>query len=649
MRLKIALIVAGGFYLFLLGFRPDALPFPRHDERAWDAVISHWPAAHFFQQSIIEDREFPLWRETTMAGQPFAANPLNKTAYPFQWLLLLLSPAVHLNTLIAMHLFIAAAGMWLWVRSLGWRIEVAAFCAVAYGLSPRIIGHTGAGHLDVVYALAWWPWLMWAVHRAGKPTIQAALLLALIAGLLFLADVRISLFAFVSAAVYAFLDYGGLSKKQLPLIVTPLIFLLLTLSLILPLLSWSPYLNRGGLTAADAGDLSLQPLQLLGLLLPIHRPSIEASLYVGLPVFGLSVFGLAMLPRRTQLAWIGLFIFVVFYALGVNGPLWPLLVRLFPSLLWFRVPPKIWLIMTLLLPLLAGYGLENLLSRLNRRPVFPPAVRFWVVVFMLVMGLLGLLALLIIRLPLFTAVHGLIFAPLLGVVLLLALSSRLRGQKLAYTLIALVFVELAWVGYQYTEWRGPEVWLEPGRPLAEHLLTEEPARIYSPAYSLEQQIAAAYDLKIFGGVDPFQLKGVVDAVEQGSGVKTNAYSVVIPALVGPEGASLEEMNRDAIIDTRVLAEWNVSHIVAPYRLDNPRLTYADTVNGIYIYRNQDYLSDSTLPTIPDWPENWPGLPDAETVADLNQLTLTTSLVSGITFLICLGLLAFFFVRGKLDG
>lgn len=649
MRLKIALVLAGGFYLLLLGFRPDALPFPRHDERAWDAVISHWPAAHFFRKSIIEDREFPLWRETTMAGQPFAANPLNKTAYPFQWLLLMLPPAAHLNTLILIHLFIAAAGMWLWIRSLGWRIEVAAFCAVAYGLSPRIIGHIGAGHLDVVYALAWWPWLMWAVHRASKPTIQAALLLAVIAGLLFLADVRISLFAFVSAAVYAFLDYGGLSKKQLPLLVTPLIFLLLTLSLILPLLSWSPYLTRGGLTIADAGDLSLQPLQLLGLLLPIHRPSVEASLYVGLPVFLLSVFGLTVLPRRSQLAWIALFVFVVFYALGVNGPLWPLLVRLFPPLLWFRVPPKIWLIMTLLLPLLAGYGLERLLSRLDQRTDFPRVVRLWVVAFMLIMVLLGLLALLIIRLPLVTAVHGLIFAPLLGVILLLVLSSLLRGQKLAYTLIALVFVELAWLGYQYAEWRGPEVWLEPGRPLAERLLTKDPARIYSPAYSLEQQVAVAYGLKIFGGVDPFQLKGIVDAVEQGSGVKRDGYSVVVPALVGPEGASLEEMNRDAIINTRILAEWDVSHIVAPYGIDNPRLTYADTVNGIYIYRNQDYLSDSTLPTIPDWPESWPTLPDARTVADLNQLTLTTWLVSGISFLICLGLLAFFFVRGQLDG
>ena len=112
---------------------------------------------------MLDDGAFPVWRETILAGQPFAADPLNKTAYPLQWLALILPPVIHLDLMIMLHLLIAGAGMWVWARSLGLRVEAAALSALAYALAPRVIGHTGAGHLDLLYALAWFPWLMWSV------------------------------------------------------------------------------------------------------------------------------------------------------------------------------------------------------------------------------------------------------------------------------------------------------------------------------------------------------------------------------------------------------------------------------------------------------------------------------------------------------
>src|SRR5688500_14824142 len=139
MRLKIALVTLVVFCLLIIGFRPDAMPYLRHDARYSDAVLAHWPNAVFFRESVLERGEFPVWRETTMGGVPFAANPLNKTAYPFQWLVLLLPPLLHLNFLILLHLFIAGSGMWIWARSLGLRVEAAAISTLAYALEPRII------------------------------------------------------------------------------------------------------------------------------------------------------------------------------------------------------------------------------------------------------------------------------------------------------------------------------------------------------------------------------------------------------------------------------------------------------------------------------------------------------------------------------
>src|SRR4026207_2132684 len=100
MRLKLALVSWGALMLVLLGIRVDWLPFFRGETRYSDAVTSHWPNALFLRESILERGQFPVWRETTMAGQPFTANPLNKTAYPLQWLVLLLPPTLHLNLLI---------------------------------------------------------------------------------------------------------------------------------------------------------------------------------------------------------------------------------------------------------------------------------------------------------------------------------------------------------------------------------------------------------------------------------------------------------------------------------------------------------------------------------------------------------------------
>ena len=43
-------------------------------------------------------------------------------------------------------------------------------------------------------------------------------------------------------------------------------------------------------------------------------------------------------------------------------------------------------------------------------------------------------------------------------------------------------------------------------------------------------MAAANDLRLFYGVDPFQLTGIVEAIAQGSGVPVTSYSVILPPL-----------------------------------------------------------------------------------------------------------------------
>jgi hypothetical protein len=586
-----------------------------------------------------------------MAGQPFAANPLNKTTYPFQWLVIFFPPALHLNILIVAHLFFAGSGMWVWARSLGLRTEAVALSTLAYVLAPRVMGHMGAGHLDVFYALAWWPWLMWSARQmAGGGSHSAASILqtGLFAALVLLADVRVGLFAFGSAAIYALIELArDHSWERLGwYVIAGGIFAILTASLFVPLVLWQPYISRANLSPSDAGVLALEPIHLLGLILPAHRPSIETLTYMGLPVLVLGFMGIASFPRRARIGWLAALLFSALYAMGENAPLWPLLVKLVPGLLWFRVPSKAWLLLTLLMPLLAGYGLQWLLDQVEEGRNLP-RLNLAIVGMMGVTIACGIFALAVLRLPTTMGISALVGGLLLGGLLLPALNHRLAAERLALLLLALTFLDLVWTDYQWADWRGENIWLDPGRPLAERLVVAGADRIYSPTYSLEQQVAEAYHLRMFGGIDPFQLAGVVQGIAKGSGVAVTKYDPVLPPLGGAEGdQDVALANQDAVIDAQTLAEWNVSHVVAAYPIDNPDLQLLGTVNGVYIYANPEYRARAQNAPIPDWPEGWPQLPDPATVGRFNQTTLTTALISGAGFFVAMTLLILIKLRER---
>lgn len=641
MRLKFALVSWGALMLILLGIRVDGLPFFRGDTRYSDSVTSHWPNALFLRESILDRGQFPVWRETTMAGQPFAANPLNKTAYPLQWSVLFFPPSLHLNLLIVIHLLLAGAGMWVWAKSVGLQTEAAALSAMAYAFAPRMIGHLGAGHLDVVYALAWWPWLMAAIRHTIVGSRSAILQTGLVAALLLLADVRVSLFAFSVGAVYAIIELRRTAswKKFWRFGIAGFLFLLLTASVIVPLFLWQPYMSRAEMTSSEAGVLSLDTAHFLGLILPASPPGIETLTYFGLPVLVLALLAIAAQNGGVRYRALGIIVLIAFYALGSNGFLWPFLVKLIPALLWFRVPSRIWLILALWVPLSAGYGFQWLLRQTDGIRSGHITSSKWlklaIVAFIAIAIAFGIFALLILKLPPDVGLTALLGGSLSGILLLAGLSGRIAVKRLALFIIILTGLDLSVNAYRWIEWQGPERWLEPGMALGEYLVRETPDRIYSPTYSLEQPIAEFYHLRLFGGVDPFQLKGIVTAVEQGGGVKDAGYSVVLPPLIGGTGDDLSTVNRNAVINTHTLATWNVSHVVAAYPLDNEHLKYLDTVNGVYIYRNLDYQSPEQPSTAPNWPSIWPDLPDPATIEHFNQITITVAYISGASFLICL--------------
>jgi len=587
-------------FLLLVGLGPDRLPFPPEAEFS-DAVTSHWTNALFLRRSVLEDHAWPLWRPLIMSGQPFAANPLNMVWYPPQWLVFLLPPTLHLNVLIWLHLVLAGIGAWAWSRVTGLRPWAAALVGLGYAFAPRLIASVGAGHLDLVYAAAWPPWLLWAIHRMVEPAAsrRAGLWVALIAALCFLADVRLSAYVFVTAAVYLLWRWwnirklrsrSGMRRLGSPVVCAVLLAAGLTAIQWVPLLLMRTDLSRSTLTLKDAAVNSLSAGQWIGLLIGNHGGSWETLVYVGVSTLALAIAALLMRPRELAL-WGVLLLLIMLYAMGDRFILWTALNRLVPPLRWWRGPPRVWLIAALIFPYLAGWGAQLLVEH----PPDQKVARLGVVAVLsggMACGLFSTLALSS-QLKL-SAALGTFALPGVALVMLLAIFGKLPARTLIMGFALVVVVDVLWIDRTLVEGRGEDEWLKPYRALAEYLDQSGATRVYSPSYSLPQQAAVYWNIPQFDGVDPFQMESYVQVAEAATGVRANGYSVTIPAYkphnTGESGQQSESevlaaANRDAAINPRLLGQWLVSHVVSAFEIDANGLVLEARIGDVYVYRN----------------------------------------------------------------
>ena len=211
----LALAVLVITFLIAVGFRPDSLP---HTPEApfSDAIISRYPDALHFRRSLLDHQTFPQWNAHLMGGQPFAANPGSKAWYPLTWLLVMWPPELHINLMTAFHLWLGGLGMWFWARRTGLQPESAWLAAIAYLFAPKLIAHAGTGHLDLLIAMGWFPWLLLSLYLLirGNVTPSAILGAGFVAAMMFIGAIQLTPYLFGAAAIYtlSLMPRGDFSK-----------------------------------------------------------------------------------------------------------------------------------------------------------------------------------------------------------------------------------------------------------------------------------------------------------------------------------------------------------------------------------------------------------------------------------------------------
>jgi hypothetical protein len=368
------------FVALVYGLSSDNYVFRAYDFRE----IFQFQKA-YYRDALLGGR-LPLWTPHTFSGWPFAANPLTQTFYPPALLALALPLPVFAVVDLILHLALAAVGSLVLLRRVyGLGAAASAFGGLVYACSGALVAHAYAGHIPYYAAAAYIPWILLAADLSARGANlrvswlcagAAALGLQTLSGGLPFVWLTLSLLAIYRFATLIAVGPRGLRALARECALLGAIGaggLGLAAIQVLPTLELANLSNRiaAGWDYAAEGSL---PVRLLPhLLLPIAPPAdVEAFweyyAYVGTVPFFLMLFGATRFSAQPRaLVLVAIAGMSLWFALGSNAILFPLLWRYVPGFGLFREPARALLVLGFAVSLLAAIGLDRLTVRLTPR------------------------------------------------------------------------------------------------------------------------------------------------------------------------------------------------------------------------------------------------------------------------------------------
>lgn len=567
------LLAAGNFF------------YPRFSEYS-DLTISHLPNALQLLRALRDSGQIPMWSNAILGGYPFSANPLAGLWYMPGWLAYLLPQPFGFNGVVILHIFWGGYGMLTLLRAYGLKESSALLGALSFLLMPKLFAHFGAGHVTLVYAFAWTPWLLVAEQarlKRGLWWLPAGVL-----GLIALADVRwlaYALVLWVGYSVCAFCkqsqierQWGNVAGWFLRSGGVVIWSLLLALVLLFPLFEFTQLSTRAWMSSSDSLQYSLPFEELLGLWIPDFGGFAEWTLYPGSLVFYLIIYCLSIPDVRRKCAfWLIVLAGGILLSLGERLPLMNLVAQL-PGFDLLRVPTRFYFLSGLALCIIAAYALDDLLKRdtLHRPDAIFFMTPFGAFVFFLGVGILimgGTLAA-----NLIWAAGGFLIS-----IVILSLAQRVRRSLrwIEFVFPLFLVLDLSGVNAQSLSIWSSDVIFDQGEPAASFVASQPgDFRIYTPSNSIPQHKAASMGIRMANGIDPLQLQTYWEYMRTASGVPESGYSVTLPPL---EGKDVRLANRKAIPDADKLGLLSVRYIVSefPLSVDGLNLVFQDGDTRVY--------------------------------------------------------------------
>ncbi len=320
----------------------------------------------------------PLWNPHIMTGRPFLADAQSAIFSPFNVPSYVLPYWTSLGWVAALKLWTAAFGMFLLARALAMRFAGAMLAGVVYGFSLWEVVWVSFPHASV-WALI--PWMMVAAERAiRRPTVRGAAPLAVVVGLQFLCGHPESSFhAVIATGVYFVVRMIALRPAwRAPTIAFAAAMALGTALAAVALLPFAELLLRSAdihQRAGSAAQAGSTPTLLMEWLLPdwFGRPTdvqVDATLelgrawYAGALSLMLASAALILRPSRGRILLAVLAAAIVMVVVAI-GPVFTIVAHLpvFSS----GHNARLVILAILCIALLAGYGLDDVLSGVGSR------------------------------------------------------------------------------------------------------------------------------------------------------------------------------------------------------------------------------------------------------------------------------------------
>jgi hypothetical protein len=334
---------------------------------------------------------FPLWNPYQFGGMPFIAAMHGDTFYPTFLLRMMLPTDVAMTWGLIVHIFLAGALTYVFMRRANFGFAGALVGGLAYMLSGHIATYVNPGHDGKLFVAALFPLLLWSVLswiRDGRLWGLGAI--AAVVGLDILSPhPQLLEYSLLAAGAYAVVLAVGLvrdgeadSRRALLRLGGALAAVAVGLAIgavqYLPVreyVDWSPRASGIG-TYERATSYAKNPPEIFNAYLPEFTGILNhywgangihfQGDYVGAIVLMLAGLGIGGFrsDKKSRLLWFwGITVIVaLLWALGAHTPFYKIPFYLVPGTKYFRAPDSVFFVGTMGIAIFAARGVERALA-----------------------------------------------------------------------------------------------------------------------------------------------------------------------------------------------------------------------------------------------------------------------------------------------
>lgn len=560
-----------------------------------DIAITHFPNLLFIQKSILMDHQIPLWSGLIYSGYPFAANPLSGLAYIWGWFAVLFPLPAGINITVILHLMVGFLGMFFFLKQEKRSEFASIFGAIAFAFSIKIFAHLGAGHLTMLYAVIWSPWLLFLSklvlqsHNGWKKFLPGVVI-----GFIITADIRWIIPVGILWVIFLSQQSIKMQSKIYFGLQTTLIGVLTSAGLWLSFIQFLNLSTRSQLTQADQFIYSLKLQNLLGLFFPDANHFAEIVLYPSAIVLLLVILGIFIYKENKSMRfWYLIALGALLLAFGDSIPGLGYFFNL-PGLSLLRVPSRFLWLMYFAFAVIASFVFDWLVIvirnyKFDRLFFLIPIVTF--------------ISLLMIAISISSGEWRI--KPILGITFFifgtiwigLSIHNKIAKIPMQLGLLFLLITDLSYFNFSNIQFVSNKEILFSTPELIQRI-SDLPnyGRIYTPSYSISQAEGAYWDIQQINGIDPMQLIDYVNFFKKVTSVEFPAYSVTLPAF---STGDPQVDNQFACPKVNQLQSLNVGYIISEFTLEQCQgMPEEELINGKHVYPLSGKLVIATIDSQP---------------------------------------------------